>query len=37
MYVKKELTWCNHFRTAHALTAYTGKWVEDISNPPNVY
>ena len=29
---KKELTQCTHFSMAHALTAYTGELVEDISN-----
>ena len=32
MYMKEKLTQCNCFCTAHALTAYTGKQVECISN-----
>ena len=32
MYMKEELTQCICFGTAHALTTYTRKWVEGISN-----
>ena len=32
MYSKEELTQCNHFGMVHTLTAFTGDWVEDISN-----
>ena len=32
MYMKEELTQCNHFSMVHTLTAFTGEWVEDISN-----